>query len=814
MRHKPTFTINRKRATEYFLTYETGYTCYETSFIIESQVNDFVLNQTTIRDFTNMGHHALGRNFAGFQGIDAPDRHVLQPRGCLRLALSEGDVLQIGAYDVRDGIALAAFGNGGERIEAQFGLPPVSPLEMTEFDHGPLTGWLRSMGSEVGTTIAATHVDALDEPLILRAPQSCELAIILPLTYDHLVTGKTIDTVEVRVQRRAGGLSLPEPLGDIRDEFTVDRATARAYELHKGETLQIIDVMGQQCSDFQAFRTAGLDAGAEWMIDGTTTRSMVRRAFPGPGLFDKFYDGTLAPMLQVMQDTCGRHDTFGLACTARGYEERGFPGHVNCSDNISHAVSPYGVQARAGWPAINFFWNTWIDHHHHLQTAESWSRPGDYVAMTALDDLVCVSTACPDDIDPINGWNPTDVHVRIYHPETKITRAIAYRKKEDAPMQISQNSAFHERLSPLTDNFAPARDLWAPVSFPSYGTHGEYWACREAATLQDMSGLRKFDVIGPDAEKLLQLAMTRDISKLAVWRGTYALMCDVSGEVIDDGTLFRMSDHLFRWCCGSEESGTWLTKLAAQNDLQVRIHDLQGALPNLALQGPKSRDILRKVLFTQPHVPNLDQLKWFGATVGRLNDREGVPFMLTRSGYTGELGYELFCSRDGAVPLWDALMEAGAEFGLKPMGSAALDIIRIEAGLAAAGAEFTAGADAFEAGLGFAVDLKKETFVGREALSRNAQAPRKKLVGLHFQSDDVPVPGSPVYKGERQIGEITSATKSPMLGHAIAMARLSVEHASPDTEIEVGLLDGRMKRLHAIVVPVPFFDPKRERARA
>ncbi|WP_415919515.1 DUF1989 domain-containing protein [Tateyamaria sp. SN6-1] len=732
----------------------------------------------------------------------------------MRLKLSQGDVVRIGDDPFGGAVALMAFGARGDRLEPRFGLPEAVPLDSADFDDSPLSGWLSALGFDTSGHLVATQVEGLDEALVLAAPVACDLVLIRPLPREDLIEGRTVEAVDISVKRADAAPVLPEPLGDVRDEFTVGRATARAYELRKGETLQIIDVMGQQCSDFQAFRARTLDAGAEHMIDGTATRSMVRRSFPGPGLFDKFYDGELAPVLQVLQDTCGRHDTFGLACTARGYEERGFPGHVNCSDNISQAMAPFGVKPRSGWPAINFFWNTWVDHHHSLQTAESWSRAGDYVAMTALDDLVCVSTACPDDIDPINGWNPTDVHVRIYKPETKIMRAVAYRRKEDAPMQISQTSAFHARLSPLTDQFAPARDLWAPISFPSYGTLGEYWACREAATLQDMSGLRKFDIIGPDAEALLQLAMTRDIGKLGVWRGTYALLCDVSGEVIDDGTLFRLSDHLFRWCCGSEESGRWLTQLAAEHDLQVRIHDLQGALPNLALQGPKSRDILRKVLFTQPHVPNLDQLKWFGATIGRLNDRDGVPFLLTRTGYTGELGYELFCAPDGALPLWDALMDAGAEFGLKPMGSAALEMIRIEAGLAANGAEFAPGHDAFEAGLGFAVDLKKDAFVGLEALRRNAQAQRRTLVGLHFRSDDAPLAGSPVFKGERQIGQVTSATKSPTLGHGIAMARLSVEHATPGDEVEVGLLDGRMKRLSASVASVPFVDPKRERARA
>ncbi|WP_254796779.1 DUF1989 domain-containing protein [Sulfitobacter albidus] len=600
----------------------------------------------------------------------------------------------------------------------------------------------------------------------------------------------------------------------MRDEFTVPRGTALAYELAAGEKVQIIDIDGQQCSDFQALTLRGLDAGREHLIDSTATRSMVRHSYPGPGMLDKFFDPHMVPMLRVLQDTCGQHDTFGLACTARGYEDRGFPGHVNCSDNISEALTPFGVIPRAGWPAINFFWRTWIDAHHHIQTEESHSRPGDFVTMEALEPLVAVSTACPDDIDPINGWNPTDIHVRIYQAEAPIQHAVAYRSKEDAPMRLSQPSPFHVRHADLTEHFAPARDLWLPTVYPGVGTVGEYWACRDAATLQDMSGLRKFDVIGPDAEVLLQKALTRNIAKLAQWRGTYALMCDAGGEVIDDGTLFRLAPELFRWCCGSEESGRWLTQLAAQNGLQVRIHDLQGSLPNLALQGPRSREILRDVVFTQPHVPGLDQLGWFGATVARLHDREGAPFFLTRSGYTGELGYEIFCAAPHAETIWDALMRAGAPRGLKPMGSHALDIIRTEAGLAAAGAEFAPGVDAWEAGLGFAVDLRKADFVGKAALERNRTAPRKVLRGLKFDCDDVPAQGAAVYAGERPVGVVTSAARSPMLECAIAMVRLGVESADTGTRLEVGQLDGRMKRLGATVCDIPFVDPKRERARA
>lgn len=771
------------------------------------------MDLNVIHSFSNIGHRAGGRLFSGFADQTAPQLAMLAPREVRRLDVADGDLLRIDGTHHADRVAVLAFQNDGTRAEPLLGLPKMQPLDPETFESAALTGWIAGQGGAVDAGLEAVLLGAMDEPLVLRPTAALTLWLVHVQPSTGLVEGESAGSVPVWHQRAAGTMALPPALGRVRDEFTVKSGTALAYELRRGEALQIIDAHGQQCSDFQALRMAGLDTGREQMIDSTATRSMVRRAYPGPGLMDKFFDADMRPLLRVVQDTCGRHDTFGLACTARGYEERGFPGHVNCSDNISGALEPMGVARRAAWPAINFFWNTWLDDHHQIQTEEAFSRPGDYVAMEALDDLVCVSTACPDDIDPINGWNPTDIHVRIYEADTRLQRAVAYRSKEDGPMQISRNSAFHDRLEPLTNHFAPARDLWAPVSFPSHGTTGEYWACREAATLQDMSGLRKYDIVGPDAERLLQLATTRNVSKLAVWRGTYTLLCDESGEVIDDGTLFRMAPTLFRWCCGSEESGRWLEELAAREGYQVRIHDLGGSLPNLALQGPKSREILSEVAFFQPHVPSLDQMKWFGVSVARLKDREGAPFMVARTGYTGELGYELFCAERDALTIWDALMEAGADKGLTPMGSAALDVIRIEAGLASA-QEFTAGVDAFEAGLGFAIDLSKTRFVGKDALLRNADAPRKRLRGLMFDCDDVPAHGAPVFAGERQVGVVTSATRSPMFECAIAMARLGVEHADLDTRLEVGQLDGRMKRLTARVTDLPFFDPKRERARA
>ena len=762
-------------------------------------------------DFRNAGTLSSFRKFPGFPSRSAQDLVHLPPRAAQRFALKAGQLMHLKGD--AGSVALLVLDPAGRSAPEVLGLSPAQALSSLSFDDAPLTGWAGAMGLDL-TALQVAEVP-LAEPTFLKAAKECTVWAILPAKREEIVAGQGGGDVDILIDRGGTAPPLPDPLGRVVEEFTIPRGTARAYELVKGQFVQVLDVEGQQCSDFTAFRSDALQRGQERMIDSTATRSMVRQSYPRPGLLDKFFDADMRPMLQVVQDTCGRHDTFGLACTARGYEDRGFPGHVNCSDNISVAMSPFGVRERAAWPAINFFWNTWIDpHSHHILTEESHSRPGDYVVMRALEDVVCVSTACPDDIDPINGWNPTDVHVRIYAPETPITRAIGFRAKEDSAMTISQESAFHPRTSELTQDFAAARNLWVPATYPSSGTLGEYWACRERVALQDMSSLRKYDIVGPDAERLLQQVLTRDLSRLAQWRATYALMCDETGAVVDDGTLFRLGPQLFRWCCGSEESARRIEACASEHGLQARLSDVSEALVNVALQGPKSRELLSRFVFTQPHVPALEQLKWFGVTVGRLNHREGTSFMLSRTGYTGELGYELFCAKDDAVVIWDALMEQGTDLGITPMGTAALETIRIEAGLAAAGAEFAPGVDAWEAGLGFAVDLRKADFVGRAALARNAETPRRVLKGLAFEGDDVPLAGAGVFAGERQIGEVTSATRSPFLGHGIAMARLAVEHADIGTALDVGMMDGHMKRIPGRVTGIPFVDPERERARA
>lgn len=694
------------------------------------------------------------------------------------------------------------------------------PLPTDLFDSREMSSLI---ANRAGTLDDATALQIFDpgseagSMFVTAIEQDVIIFVISPIKRDFVSNGGG-GRFAVLVQppaRHTPDLILPRPLGRIRDEFRIRRGTAMAYEVNKGQFVQVIDVEGQQCSDFTAMRASALDAGQERYIDSTVSRTMARSAYPQPGLYDKFYDQDIRPLLAVRQDTVGRHDTFALACTARGYEERGFPGHLNCSDNISEAFAPYGVEARTAWPAINFFFNSWIDPaHNQIASDEAWSRSGDYVAMEALTDLACVSTACPDDVDPINGWNPTDIHIRIYEEDTSISHSVSWRAQPEDAAQMTKHSAFHPRTSKLTSHYQVSRDLWVPTHFDATGAIEEYWACKNAATLQDMSGLRKFDVVGPDAAALLQHCLTRNVEKLAQHRGFYALMCDERGSVLDDGTLFCIEPTTYRWCCGSDNSALHLREQAEKLGLDVWIRSLGHRMVNLALQGPASRDILREVVFTQPSRPALDNLKWFGFTVARLRDRDGPMFMLCRSGFTGELGYELFCDRDDATEIWDGLMDAGVPAGLVPMGGTALDSLRIEAGLMSAGAEFGPDVDAMESGLGFAVDFKKDTFIGRTALERNAVAPRRKLVGLTFAGSEVPAHGDGVFDGREQVGVVTSACNSHQLGHAIAMARIAIEDAIDGRALEVGRLDGHMKRLPCKVGPLPFLDPKREKARA
>ncbi|MCD2172403.1 DUF1989 domain-containing protein [Rhizobium sp. C4] len=630
----------------------------------------------------------------------------------------------------------------------------------------------------------------------------------------------TATPLEVRIRRttilRDYASALPEPLADPIEDIRIRAATASAYFVRAGEFIQIIDVYGRQCTDFQAFSARKVDKGLDLALDSTVTRTLLGRSYPTPGLPSKAFDRDFEPLVEIVQDTVGRHDAFATACNSRYYDDMGYPGHANCTDNFNAALAPYGIAGRKGWEALNYFYNTNIDHNNQLYLDEPWSRPGDYVLMRALTDLVCVSSSCPDDIDAANGWDPTDIHVRTFSGKEKFTRAVAYRMTPDAEPELTRETAFHPRLSAMTRDFTEYRGFWLPNRFCSEGPIEEYWACRERAALIDLSPLRKFEVTGPDAEELLQYCLTRDVRKLSTGQVVYSAMCYEHGGMIDDGTLFRLGDKNFRWIGGDDVSGIWLREQAEKKGFKAWVRSSTDQMHNIALQGPASRDILKEIIWTAPRQPAIGELEWFRFAVGRIGTFEGAPVVVSRTGYTGELGYEIFCHPKDATAVFDAVWKAGEPYGLKPMGLEALDMVRIEAGLIFAHHEFDDQTDPFEAGIGFAVPLKskQDDFIGREALTRRKANPRHLMVGLDIEANDAVGHGDCIHIGRAQIGVITSATRSPILGKTIALARVDVTHAAVGTQVEIGKLDGQQKRLPAVIVPLSHYDPQKTRPRS
>ena len=235
----------------------------------------------------------------------------------------------------------------------------------------------------------------------------------------------------------------------------------------------------------------------------------------------------------------------------------------------------------------------------------------------------------------------------------------------------------------------------------------------------------------------------------------------------------RLGDNNFRWVGGNDTSGLWLRQQAKERGLDAWVKTSTEQLCNVAVQGRLSREILVKILWTAPTQPTVEELPWFRFGVARLTDFNGAACVISRTGYSGELGYEIFCHPKDAQSFFDAIWAGGEPLGLAPLGLAALDMLRIEAGLIFAGYEFCDQTDPFEAGIGFTVPLKtkEDDFIGREALEKRKAHPQRALVGLNLAGGVVPSTGDGVYIGRAQIGQVTSAMRSPALGKIIALAR-------------------------------------------
>src|SRR5262245_40305964 len=389
---------------------------------------------------------------------------------------------------------------------------------------------------------------------------------------------------------------------------------------------------------------------------------------------------------------------------------------------------------------------------------------------------------------------------------------------------------FHSRTAPLIR--AQTWRRWAGHQVASaYDPHPdrEYAAIRSAAALFDVSPLKKYLITGPDAARLLDRMVTRDVTKIAVNQVVYTPWCDAHGKMVDDGTISRLDASTYR-LTAAEPNVRWL-EMNAQG-MKVDIEDVSDRIGALALQGPLSRTILEQL-----SPADIGALKYFRLAHTKIRN---VPVTISRTGYTGDLGYEIWVDAPRGVDVWDALMEVGAAHGLVPAGIWALDIARIEAGLVMLDVDYFSSHHAlipdqlsspYELGLGWTVSETKGPFNGQRALREE----KKRGIAWNFIGVEVDWPSfeklhlerglaprvpsvawrtsAPVYRDGKQVGYATSGTWSPILKRYIALAHVQAQYGSPGTNLQMEItVEHRRQRAEAVARKLPFFDPPRKRA--
>jgi aminomethyltransferase len=391
-----------------------------------------------------------------------------------------------------------------------------------------------------------------------------------------------------------------------------------------------------------------------------------------------------------------------------------------------------------------------------------------------------------------------------------------------------KTTPFHSRTAPLSEGQNWRR--WAGhVVASSYDLlhDREYAAIRNSAALIDVSPLFKYVIKGRDALRLLDRVLPRDMTKSKVGQVMYTPWCDPAGKVIDDGTVSRLSEDTFR-LTSADPNLRWLFQNAL--GLSVSIEDVSESTGAVSLQGPLSRDILLALGL------DVSGLKYFRVMAGTL---KGIPVTISRTGYTGDLGYEIWVDAPRAVDLWDALAQVGELYGLVPSGILALDVARIEAGLLLLEVDYVSSHHAlidsqtstpFELNLGWTVNLDKGPFVGKQALvEEKHRGAAWQFVGIEVNWEslerlyaDVKLPPKlptmawrvsvPVYVGGRQVGYATSGCWSPILKKYIALAHLESAYAKLGGDVNMEItVEHRRKQAAATIVKTPFFDPERKR---
>jgi len=391
-------------------------------------------------------------------------------------------------------------------------------------------------------------------------------------------------------------------------------------------------------------------------------------------------------------------------------------------------------------------------------------------------------------------------------------------------------TAFHERTFELCEslNYREWSGYYAVSSYEPHHEH-EYNAIRNAAALIDISPLFKYRLTGKDATRLVDRIITRDMRKVAVGQVVYTPWCDEHGKVIDDGTVSRLEENTYRWTA-ADPSLRWFTQNAT--GMNVEIEDISESVSAVALQGPTSGRLLTSLI-----EDGIANLKYFRVTKGTI---AGVPVEISRTGYTGDLGYEIWIASEQAIKVWDALMDAGRAFDIHPAGMLALDVARVEAGLLLIDVDFNSSKKAlveaqkyspFEMGLGRLVNLDKNKFVGQAALiAEQKRGSSREIVGIEidwpevesiYESVGLPPAVSPiasrvavpVFKDGGQIGKATTSTWSPTLKKMIALATIRRDYATPGTRLQFEMtVEAVRHRVGATVVKTPFFNPKRKTA--
>ena len=358
---------------------------------------------------------------------------------------------------------------------------------------------------------------------------------------------------------------------------------------------------------------------------------------------------------------------------------------------------------------------------------------------------------------------------------------------------MDKKTPLYQNHVDLKGKIIPFGGYLLPVQYSETGLVKEHLAVRENAGIFDVSHMGEIIFEGPDALVNVQKIFTNDFEKMVPGQIKYTLMCNELGGIVDDLILYKFNDQKYMAvvnAANKDKDYAWIT---SKIEGDVNVKDLSDNIGLVAIQGPKAKDILSKIIKDTDFPP-----KYY--TFKENVEIEGMTVLISETGYTGELGYELYTKASDVVRIWELLLEAGEEFKLTPSGLGARDTLRLEAGMPLYGHEMNDKINPIQVGLKFAVKLNKPDFIGKEAIE--ASENQKVRVGLKITGKGIVREDAPIFSGDKEIGISTSGTHAPFLGYAIAMALVDKEYAVIGTELEAEV---RGRRIPVEVIPMPFY---------